>query len=151
MDQRRTNLGTFRITGNTSDICASGLELDNDYLQLRSAQLLQQYMTVVHMWNYVVSRNNSSNIITVAPEDTAGFIVQTKRALPSCDDQFEVSCQIVVGKPKGIADNTRQEFDLSNINDYDISVYTDSLSDKPLIDLAGSAYMVGGTTINRIK
>ncbi len=38
-----------------------------------------------------------------------------------------------------------------DLGDYDISVYTDSLSDKPLIDLASSAYMVGGTTINRIK
>ncbi len=38
-----------------------------------------------------------------------------------------------------------------DLGDYNISVYTDSLSDKPLINLAGSAYMVNKTEINRIK
>ena len=38
-----------------------------------------------------------------------------------------------------------------DLEDYDISVYTDSMSDKPLIDLANSAYMVDKATINRIK
>lgn len=40
---------------------------------------------------------------------------------------------------------------IPNLEDYDISVYTDSMSDKPLIDLANSAYMVDKATINRIK
>ncbi len=40
---------------------------------------------------------------------------------------------------------------VSDLEDYDISVYTDSMSDKPLINLANSAYIVDKATINRIK
>ena len=104
MDQRRTNLGNLRVT-NLSDLCAAGLEQDDAYMQIKSVQLLQQYMTVVHMWNYVVSQNNASNVIEVAPEDTAGFVVQTKRALPSCADNQAIQCTIDVGAPCGIKDD----------------------------------------------
>ena len=104
MDQRRTNLGNLRVT-NLSDLCAARLEQDDAYMQIKSVQLLQQYMTVVHMWNYVVSQNNASNVIEVAPEDTAGFVVQTKRALPSCADNQAIQCTIDVGAPCGIKDD----------------------------------------------
>ena len=50
-----------------------------------SRELLWQYMTVVHMWNYVVAQNNAETEIRVAPESTTGFYIQTKRALPICE------------------------------------------------------------------
>ena len=104
MAQRRENLNNLRVT-NLSDMCAAGLEQVDAYMQLKSAQLLQQYMTVVHMWNYVVSQNNASNVIEVAPEDTAGFVVQTKRALPSCADNQSLQCTIDVGEPCAMKDD----------------------------------------------
>lgn len=107
MDQRRTNLSNLRVT-NLSDLCAAGLEQDDAYMQIKSVQLLQQYMTVVHMWNYVVSQNNASNVIEVAPEDTAGFVVQTKRALPSCADNQAIQCTIDVGAPCAMKDDGTQ-------------------------------------------
>lgn len=50
----------------------------------KGLQLIQQYMTTVHMWNYLVNRNNKSDVIQIAPEDTSGFSVQTKRSVTEC-------------------------------------------------------------------
>lgn len=77
-------------------LCSIGLIPDDGYLQLKGLQLLQQYITTVHMWNYIVSRNNASTVIDVAPEDTTGFTVQTKRALPSCCDKQKIKCTMDV-------------------------------------------------------
>lgn len=46
------------------------------------------------MWNYAVSQNNSSTQITTAPEDSAGFTIQTKRAIPSCGGDTQLTCTI---------------------------------------------------------
>lgn len=103
---RRDLLNQQRITEyNEDQACSSNLQPDDKYMQLQGIQLLQQYMTVVHMWNYVVSRNNSSTLITIAPEDTTGFVVQTKRALTSCGDKQSVRCFIRVYPSKTIYDN----------------------------------------------
>lgn len=131
MDQRRTNLGNLRVT-NLSDLCAAGLEQDDAYMQIKSVQLLQQYMTVVHMWNYVVSQNNASNVIEVAPEDTAGFVVQTKRALPSCADNQAIQCTIDVGAPCAIKDDGTL-VDLPN--NYPVSIYVPT----PVLDMQNDA------------
>lgn len=94
---RRDLLKQQRITEyNEDQACSTDLQPDDKYMQLQGIQLLQQYMTVVHMWNYVVSRNNSSTLITIAPEDTTGFVVQTKRALTSCADAQSIRCCIDV-------------------------------------------------------
>ena len=66
---------------------------------IRSAQsreLLMQYVTTVHMWNYVVSQTNSSTELHITPESTSGFYVQANRALPSCDGSTNimVTCTI---------------------------------------------------------
>lgn len=72
----------------------------NDYWQeegfTKSLQLIQQYMTMVHMWNYLVNRNNKSDVIQVAPEDTAGFSVQTKRSITSCHETQSIRCNIAI-------------------------------------------------------
>ena len=122
MEQRRTNLLSLRATGSTASmaLCSNGLDPDDAYMQIKSAQLMQQYMTVVHMWNYVVSQNNSSNEITIAPEDTAGFVVQTKRALTSCAKQQDIQCCIDVGAPTPIYDNG---IDTGLPSEYPISIY----------------------------
>lgn len=63
---------------------------------LSSYRLLLNYMTAVHMWNYVVSQNNSRTIIRSAAEDNTGFYVQTKRSLPSCDGKSTIQCRITI-------------------------------------------------------
>lgn len=72
----------------------------------KGLQLLQQYVTLVRMWNYVVSQNNSSTVIDVAPEDTSGFTVQTKRSLPSCGNDSRICCTLAINYFGYINDNT---------------------------------------------
>lgn len=62
----------------------------------KGLQLIQQYMTTVHMWNYLVNRNNKSDVISIAPEDTAGFVVQTKRAVTSCNSAQTIQCVVSI-------------------------------------------------------
>ena len=71
-----------------------------------SVQLLQQYVTLVRMWNYVVSQNNTSTVIDVAPEDTSGFTIQTKRSLTSCGCDSQIKCTLVINYFGYIEDNT---------------------------------------------
>lgn len=52
---------------------------------LQSTELLHNYLAAVHMWNYAVSRMNSSTEISAAPESPSGLAVQTRHALPACD------------------------------------------------------------------
>lgn len=68
-------------------------------------QLLQQYITVVHMWNYAVVQNNASFKLEIAPEDTAGFVVQTKRSLPNCDGTWHIRCTVTVEYDGAVADD----------------------------------------------
>lgn len=87
--------------------CAEAVaSLDPKYLEspeVKGLSLFQQYATVVHMWNYVVSQNNASIEIRNTPEDAAGFYVQTKRALPSCNRQSTIKCTIEVRLVSGQA------------------------------------------------
>lgn len=69
---------------------------DDSFMRLRGLRLLKEYITTVHMWNYVVSQNNSSTEIQVAPESEAGFVIQTKRSLPSCGGDQKIRCLIDV-------------------------------------------------------
>jgi len=77
---------------------------DDSFMRLRGLRLLKEYITTVHMWNYVVSQNNSSTEIQVAPEDTTGFVIQTKRALTSCGKQQKIRCTIEVDVVSGVVD-----------------------------------------------
>lgn len=88
------------------DSCSNGMDLDGSFMKLRGLALLKQYITTVHMWNYVVWLNNASTEIQVAPEDTAGFVVQTKRSLPSCCDQQTISCEIKVTECQALFDGS---------------------------------------------
>lgn len=64
---------------------------------LQFTQLLRQYITTVHMWNYAVSFNNSSVQIDNTPEDSSGISIQAKRGIPSCsNDAAQVECVIAV-------------------------------------------------------
>jgi len=117
---RALMLEQYRITGpNKMPACSTDVDFDNSYLNMRGLQLLQQYITTVHMWNYIVSRNNASTVIDVAPEDTTGFTVQTKRALTSCACAQTICCTIHI-RPYGILnDNGTTQTTLP----YPISVY----------------------------
>lgn len=90
----KTRLEQLRVLGSTVH-CTDEPEyavLDT----VKGMQLLQQYITVAHMWNYAVMQNNASFRIEIAPEDTAGFVVQTKRALPSCDGTWRIRCTVKI-------------------------------------------------------
>ena len=67
-----------------------------DGFHVTSKRLLGQYATVVHMWNYVVSQYNARTLIDAMPSDPAGFTIQTKRAMPSCDGKAVIQCEIEV-------------------------------------------------------
>ena len=71
----------------------------------KGLQLIQQYMTTVHMWNYLVNRNNKSDVISIAPEDTSGFVVQTKRSVTSCSSKQTISCRVSILGCNAVADN----------------------------------------------
>ena len=125
---RQQILMNQRITSTEqSNACNKELQPDDRYLQLKGTQLLQQYMTTVHMWNYVVSRNNSSTLITIAPEDTTGFTVQTKRALTSCDGSQGIRCFIRVYPEHFINDSGEH---VNKRPDYLISIYVPDKSNE---------------------
>ena len=81
-----------------------------DPIVKRGLQLMQQYFTLVHMWNYVVKEHNATTEIVTAPEDTAGFVVQTRRSLPSCGSSERIVCTIFVGDPVAYLDQSYIEF-----------------------------------------
>lgn len=101
---RRDGLSASRVTGTTS---ACGDYPNEDILTTRAAWLFREYVTMLHMWNYVVSINNASTVIQLAPETTAGFVVQTKHAVTSCNNETTdanrttVDCKITVERMAG--------------------------------------------------
>lgn len=67
-----------------------------DY-QLTLGNLLRQYITTVHLWNYAVSINNSSSKIQNTPEDPSGILIQTKRGVASCSaNPATITCKITL-------------------------------------------------------
>lgn len=103
LDWNKEKLESMRIIGSTvSENCTtSWVPIEN----MDAKQLLQQYITVVHMWNYAVVQNNASFRIEIAPEDTAGFVVQTKRALPNCDGTWRIRCTVTVSYDHRVLDD----------------------------------------------
>jgi hypothetical protein len=104
---------------NMEALCIDGGEHCPNPWEIFSAeqgrQLLQQYITVAHLWNYSVVQNNASFKLEIAPEDTAGFVVQTKRSLPNCDGYWHIRCTVSVSYFAAINDNgsTHAKQDLS--------------------------------------
>lgn len=135
-DNRR--LAEFRVTGATAydvgswdDVTTSYIETnweacgptdlpDDSFMRLRGLALLKQYITTVHMWNYVVSQNNSSTEIQIAPESEAGFVIQTKRALPSCGGEQQIRCTIDVDV---LSSATRDLTPLNPFSDGSVEVF----------------------------
>ena len=91
---RKQGLSALRVTGATS---ACGIYPVDDFT-MKATQLYKEYVTMLHMWNYAVSINNSSAVIQLAPESTAGFVVQTKHAVTSCENKIKLQCAIEVTK-----------------------------------------------------
>lgn len=96
----QTDLEALQIDGGEN--CAYEWE---NIVTRAGLELLQQYTTVVHMWNYAVVQNNASFKIEIAPEDTAGFVVQTKRSLPNCDGLWWVRCTITISYEMAVDDS----------------------------------------------
>lgn len=49
-----------------------------------SHQLLGQYATCVHMWNYIAARAHSQTLVEPAPHDPSAILVRAKHAFPAC-------------------------------------------------------------------
>lgn len=82
--------------------CAEALQEEYiENFEIKGLALLGQYATAVHMWNYVASQNNASSEIVNAPEDQAGFFIQTKRAFPSCSGTSSIQCVIDISLVMG--------------------------------------------------
>ena len=72
-----------------------------DVFALQSTRLLGQYVTAVHMWNYLASRKGNEVRIGNAPEDAAGFYVQSRFVKPSCDGESDVSATVEIAQVSG--------------------------------------------------
>ena len=92
LEVNKTTLEALRIDGSTVGCDGKW----DTFAAVDGRQLLQQYITVAHMWNYAVVQNNASFKLDIAPEDTAGFTVQTKRSLPNCDGTWHIKCTVKV-------------------------------------------------------
>lgn len=116
----------------------------------RGRQLLQQYITVAHMWNYAVVQNNASFKLEIAPEDTAGFVVQTKRALPNCDGHWHIRCTITIDYENSINDDGAP---MGRVQDLSVYVPEPELLFKPFTEYreeqpdVGLPEVVNGTTV----
>ena len=106
---RRNKLSEYRITGGTNEVaeaCANkDIPADDRYMFLKGLELFQQYMTVVHMWNYVVEQRNADTVISTAPEDVAAFVVQTKRPITACGPGNKLTCTINITSGELVYDN----------------------------------------------
>ena len=123
--QEQPNCGAYILGSTFSDYAK-----DEGYQ--KGLQLIQQYMTTVHMWNYLVNRNNKSDVIQVAPEDTAGFVVQTKRSVTECGNAVDsetgsmISCSVSITSCKAVNDDGSVHEELymdGSITDYPVSVF----------------------------
>ena len=76
------------------------VEDDGETFEVKGLNLLAQYISTVHMWNYVTSRSTASTEVHNTPSDPAGFYVQTKRAISSCGSE-SLKCTIKVSLESG--------------------------------------------------
>ena len=137
LGEQRNALLDLRINGSTVNC---GAPWDPRLVPvIDGRQLLQQYITVAHMWNYAVVQNNASFKLEIAPEDTAGFVVQTKRSLPNCDGHWHIRCTVTVEYATAMGDdgNPHRKQDLS------VYVPEPSLRFKPFT----SAMDISGATV----
>ena len=82
--------------------------------EMKGSPLMNEYISTVHMWNFAVSRNNTSTEIRPTEESSTGFLVQTKHALPSCSEQLRLTCDIhVEPAPSGTPGTSLVEPNLS--------------------------------------
>lgn len=98
ISNRLNYLKTHRIvSGELANNCSDGT-LDNSFRfnVPKSTELLGQYISVVHMWNYLVERINNKTNITTTTENNAGFMVQTKRSFINCNSSSNIKCIIEV-------------------------------------------------------
>lgn len=104
------------FTGKCADVPTKTLVLPN----VNVYKLLHQYLTTVHMWNYVVAERNSQTAITAAPDDNSGFVVQSKRGITSCGSSHVMKCVIDV--------EPFLAYDPTDANDMEGDAYLGSLS-----------------------
>ena len=90
------NTGTASIVGCSARLDRKYYPDPNNNLPELITNMLGNYLTLVQMWNYVVSQNNSSTQIVSAAEDSSGMYIQTKRDLPVCGSAAHLECNISV-------------------------------------------------------
>ena len=142
---------------NVHGACTTEKALNLPYLD--SYRLMLNYMTTVHMWNYVVSQNNTSTIIRTAAEDPSGFYIQSKRAVPSCNGTSTIKCTISISA-RDVQDGVSvliarkrtefKPFDGSGVSSSDITATEKGTTTKQF-ETTFSPVMVAGTFIVEVK
>ena len=72
------------------------LEHRDDILGATLFNLLGQYMTVVHMWNYIAQLRSQVLRITPSPDDVSGFVIYAQSPKLTCDGNTTISCQVTI-------------------------------------------------------
>lgn len=114
----------------------------DDTPALFSSRLLGQYVSMVHMWNYVVSTRNNASEVEVAPDAPSGLVVRTRYAMPDCDSGKRLSVSVSV-TPSSLA--TGQAEALSMYIPETVCEY--SPFDGADVDASSSAVGASGTVL----
>ena len=94
----------------------------------QAVKLLYQYKAVVAMWNYMVRCKSWTVKIQPAPQDYAGFVVQTKRTIDTCGvsgyrPYVDIHIQLQDGQTKQFLEN----------GGYGMGVYADKIAQNTYI------------------
>lgn len=75
----------------------------NSLFEIAMYNMLGQYMTVVHMWNYISQLGSQRVEILPVPEDISAFAVRVSSPKLTCDTATKIYCTVIV-RPKQVQD-----------------------------------------------
>ncbi|MCR4754883.1 MAG: haloacid dehalogenase-like hydrolase [Lachnospiraceae bacterium] len=117
------------------------------YITTLKQKINKTVITDIQQKNYdrivIVSASEESIIREVIGDILPGYMIIANKLPDDPESEFE-TCY---GQNKV----KRLEEAVEDYADHEISVYTDSWSDKPLIDIAKHAYMISGENIEKVK
>lgn len=101
--ERKAYLDSKRMK--LTENCSSALTAEDknrlNSISVFGNRLLGEYLTAVHMWNYLVSNKRTSTSVDVAKDDPSGMSVASTATSPGCDKGTQVSVTSVVSQVSG--------------------------------------------------